>query len=83
MMVKGMEKENICMPMDQLIKEIGRMVKNMEMEYVIGMNNVGRVIVIRENGNMIFYMEKENIFMPMDQFIKVILSKMLQMEKVN
>ena len=44
-----MEKENIVMLMDQLIKETGRMIKKMEKENIVGLmdqliKEIGRIV---------------------------------------
>jgi hypothetical protein len=66
------------MLMDKLIKVIGRMVKYMEMENIVGLMDQ----LIKEILMMAYVIEKEKNLMPlMDQLMKVIGRMVKNMEK--
>jgi hypothetical protein len=58
-----MEKENIVMLMDQLIKETGRMIKKMEKENIVVL--MGQLF--KETGRMVKRFDEINIFMRVKQ----------------
>ncbi len=70
-----MEKVNILLLMEQFIKEMSRMVKELgRVKLFMVMGHLGKEIFIKERLETVRDMGKENYFMPVDKLTKDILS---------
>lgn len=79
-MIKCMDKENMCLMINHIMKGIGKMINNMDKE-------LKSMLKIRQNmqGNMLMELKKVLVVMngEMDQFILVNLKMECKMVKVN
>lgn len=73
-----MEKGNFYMPIKLYMKEIGNMIKPMDMEFLFTLTKQD----IQANGKMIFNMDMVKKIGLMVQYIKEILKKVKNMDKV-